>query len=89
VDAIHSGELAAGEFQNMPVFNLAVPRAVAGVPSEVLMPSETWADAEGYTQTLTHLAELFRNNFKTYADGGGHITAEESAQILKAGPMEA
>ena len=32
---------------------------MSGVPSEVLLPSNCWADSENYTQTLSHLAELF------------------------------
>jgi phosphoenolpyruvate carboxykinase (ATP) len=86
VDAIHSGELNAAEYESMPVFNLAVPKAVAGVPSEVLMPSNTWADVEGYDKTLRNLATLFTENFKKFEDGGGHVTAEEAHKILSAGP---
>ena len=36
-----------------------VPKAVSNVPSEVLLPSNCWADKENYTTTLSHLAELF------------------------------
>ena len=86
MDAIHSGQLAAGAFDAMPTFNLAVPRAVEGVPSEALMPSNTWDDPEGYAQTMHHLAQLFLANFKKYADGGGHITPAQAHEILKAGP---
>jgi len=32
---------------------------VSNVPSEVLLPSNCWADKENYTKTLSHLAELF------------------------------
>ena len=38
---------------------LQVPKAVSNVPSEVLLPSNCWADKENYTKTLSHLAELF------------------------------
>jgi phosphoenolpyruvate carboxykinase (ATP) len=60
VDAIHSGELERGEFVNMPIFNLRVPKTVTGVPDEVLMPMNAWADKENYNQTLSHLALLFQ-----------------------------
>jgi hypothetical protein len=43
VDAIHSGELAGAEYDKLPIFNLAVPKAVSNVPSEFLMPINTWA----------------------------------------------
>lgn len=86
VDAIHSGELAAAEYDNMPIFNLAVPKSCSNVPSELLMPSNTWPDAEGYQKTLENLANLFINNFTKFQDGGGHVTPEEAAKIVAAGP---
>lgn len=70
----------------MPVFNLAVPQQVTSVPTDVLMPVNTWADPEGYDQTMRHLAGLFQTNFTKYADGGGHITPEQAHTILLAGP---
>lgn len=42
-----------------PVHSRQVPKAASNVPSEVLLPSNCWADKENYTKTLTHLAELF------------------------------
>ncbi|KAL4443900.1 hypothetical protein ABPG75_011637 [Micractinium tetrahymenae] len=86
VDAIHSGELTKADFDTMPIFNLQVPKTVSNVPQEVLMPSNSWADKENYTKTLSHLAELFVKNFKKFEDGGGHVTAEEAHKILEAGP---
>jgi phosphoenolpyruvate carboxykinase (ATP) len=44
LDAIHEGHLEEGEFQTMPGFNLAVPKNVAGVDSNILMPINTWKD---------------------------------------------
>ena len=68
VDAIHSGELDKAEFVNMPTFNLQVPTTVSGgVPTEVLLPVNTWADKEAYDNTLNHLAELFNANFVKFA----------------------
>lgn len=32
---------------------------MSNVPSDVLLPSNCWADKENYTKTLSHLAELF------------------------------
>ena len=80
MDAIHSKELESAEYETMPIFNLQVPKAVNSVPSEVLMPSNMWADKEGYTRSLRHLAELFSKNFETFAvsvsfDAHGNIHA--------------
>jgi phosphoenolpyruvate carboxykinase (ATP) len=71
----------------MPVFNLQVPKQVSNVPTEVLMPQNTWIDIEAYFQTVNELAHLFKDNFVTYEDGGGHVTKEEAHQILSAGPV--
>ncbi|GAB4822462.1 hypothetical protein N2152v2_009508 [Parachlorella kessleri] len=87
VDAIHSGELAKAQYDKVPIFGLEVPQTVSAVPSEVLMPSNTWADKEAYNKTLQHLAELFQENFKKFEDGGGHVTPEEAHRILAAGPQ--
>ena len=87
LDAIHSGELAGAEYDTLPTFNLEVPRAVSGVPAEVLMPCNTWPDREGYDKTLAGLADLFVGNFKKYADGGGIVTPEQAHGIVKAGPV--
>ncbi|KDD72295.1 phosphoenolpyruvate carboxykinase, partial [Helicosporidium sp. ATCC 50920] len=86
VDAIHSGELEKAEYQSLPLFGLQVPTAVSGVPSEVLLPSTSWADQESYNQTLNKLAGLFIRNFGKYADGGGHVSAQEAKTMFEAGP---
>ena len=46
---------------------MQVPKQVEGVPDEVLMPSNVWADKEGYMRSLHHLGELFVKNFETFA----------------------
>lgn len=38
IDAIHDGTLLEAEYVETPIFNLAVPTQVNGVPSEVLQP---------------------------------------------------
>lgn len=86
VDAIHSGELGNAEYETMPVFNLRVPKQVSGVPDDVLLPSNTWPDEEGYNSTLKQLAQLFVDNFKKFEDGGGILTADQAHAILAAGP---
>ena len=50
-----------------------------GVPAEILVPQNTWEDKEAYAEGAVKLAELFRENFKTYADGA-------SEETLAAGP---
>ncbi len=67
------------EFHNHPVFGIAMPVSCPNVPSELLNPRNTWADANEYDKKANHLAELFNNNFNQYADGC-------SEEILSAAP---
>jgi phosphoenolpyruvate carboxykinase (ATP) len=80
INAIHSGELAATETKQDPVFGFEVPIACPGVPSEILIPRNTWADKSAYDTTARKLAGLFRDNFQKYAD-------RASAEIKAAGPV--
>ncbi|KDD72531.1 phosphoenolpyruvate carboxykinase, partial [Helicosporidium sp. ATCC 50920] len=88
VDAIHSGELEKAAYSPIPTFGLQVPAQVSGVPSEVLTPSNSWADQESYSKTLANLAQLFRKNYAKFASGGGYVTPEHATEILGAGPCE-
>ena len=45
------------EFATDPVFGLHVPKAVHGVPSEVLMPKNTWKDGKAYDAQAAKLAK--------------------------------
>jgi phosphoenolpyruvate carboxykinase (ATP) len=69
IDAIHSGDLDECETDIMPGFNLHVPKAVAGVDSNILMPINTWEDKAAYKEQAKKLAGQFTNNFRKYSDG--------------------
>jgi phosphoenolpyruvate carboxykinase (ATP) len=86
LDAIHAGGLDAAPAAVTPVFGLAAPTAVPGVPPEILDPASQWGDKAGFAATLRHLAEIFDANFKKYADGGGFVSADLAAKIVAAGP---
>ena len=73
VTAALSGELENGEFELDPVFNVLVPKAVNGVPNEVLSPREMWADKSEYDKTAKELATRFVENFKKYNNMPKHI----------------
>ena len=80
IDAIHDGSLAAEESYKDPVFGVAIPKACANVPSELLDPKKTWADAAEFDKTAQKLANLFHDNFKKFEDGA-------SEEIRNAGPV--
>ena len=65
------GSLARVEFQRDPFFGLMVPKALPGVPSEMLNPRDTWADKAAYDRTARDLVARFEANFATYADAVG------------------
>ncbi|MGD8710150.1 MAG: phosphoenolpyruvate carboxykinase (ATP) [Ectothiorhodospiraceae bacterium] len=79
IDAIHDGSLDKAETVTDPVFGLAIPTSCPGVPDEVLIPANTWDDAQAYRETAAKLAKLFHDNFATYAE-------KASAEILAAAP---
>src|SRR5689334_19368138 len=79
IDAIHSGAL-----QNVPtvedsVFGVQVPTTCPEVPTEVLVPRNTWADKAAYDAQAKKVATLFRDNFKKYE-------GQASAEVRAAGP---
>ncbi|MEZ4399352.1 MAG: phosphoenolpyruvate carboxykinase (ATP) [Kofleriaceae bacterium] len=79
IDAIHSGALDQASTVEDPVFGVAVPTACPGVPPEILVPKNTWADKAAYDAQAAKVATLFRDNFKKYE-------AQASDEIRAAGP---
>jgi phosphoenolpyruvate carboxykinase (ATP) len=79
IDAIHSGQLAKAPTTTEPVFGLAVPTACPGVPTEMLLPRNTWSKPGAYDTKALHLAKLFQVNFAQYAD-------QATPEVLDAGP---
>jgi len=69
IDAIHSGRLAEAPVEPDPVFGFDVVTACPNVPSDVLVPRNTWSDQAGFDATAAKLAGLFIQNFKAYEAG--------------------
>lgn len=69
IDAIHGGQLGDAPTTPDPVFGFAVVTAVPGVPSQVLVPRQTWADLSAYDAMAKKLAGLFQANFTKFAEG--------------------
>ena len=62
-----------------PVFGMAIPKEVPGVPTEVLTPKNTWSDKAAYDEKAKYLAGLFVKNFEKFASG-------VSEEVRSAGP---
>ena len=80
LDAIHNGELANAPTIVDDIFGLEIPTTCADVPTEFLIPQNTWANQDEYTTTAQKLAGLFNKNFEVFKDGC-------SDEIINAGPV--
>jgi phosphoenolpyruvate carboxykinase (ATP) len=74
-----AGQLDGVAYMKDPVFGFEVPTTVPGVPSEVLLPRNTWADPAAYDAQAAKLAEMFRKSFEAFASG-------VDAAVIAAGP---
>jgi phosphoenolpyruvate carboxykinase (ATP) len=75
VQAALGGALDPIKTRTDPVFGLAVPQSVPGVPTEVLDPRGTWSDPVAYDAQAKKLAEMFRKNFEKFGSVGAAIKA--------------
>lgn len=76
------GSLNNAEYVQDPIFGLAVPTEVAGVPTEILMPKNTWTDKAAYDDKAMQLAHAFMENFKKFQN-------EATDDILAGAPIAA
>ncbi|MHA6260219.1 phosphoenolpyruvate carboxykinase (ATP) [Sporosarcina sp. CAU 1771] len=81
VRAALQGKLIDIETETTRFFNLQIPTAIEGVPTEVLNPRNAWADKEDFDRKAKELATLFRENFKKF----GTVSEDISS---KGGPKE-
>jgi len=78
VTAALTGAIEQSEFVTDPTFGVQVPTSIEGVPSELLIPANTWEDKAAYHASCQKLAKSFVENFKKYT----HMSAE----VVAAGP---
>ena len=79
ITAALNGNLETIEFENHPVFGVAIPVCCPDVPEEILNPRNTWANKIAYDVKAKYLGGLFIRNFEKYATG-------VSAEVLAAAP---
>jgi len=63
------GELDSAPTWTDPIFGLAVPERVEGVPDAVLRPREAWKSTADYDDKAAQLADMFAANFEKYESG--------------------
>lgn len=83
IDAIHDGLLDDCPTVEDPIFGLAIPREVPGVPSEILLPEQTWSNPADYRRTANKLATLFDDNFQQYADEASEATCAAGPRVVQ------
>jgi phosphoenolpyruvate carboxykinase (ATP) len=79
VHSLLRGDLAKAKTATDPIFGLNVPTQIDGVPSDILMPRNTWSDKAAYDEQAKKLASMFRENF-------GKYEKLVSAEVKNAGP---
>lgn len=78
VHAALEGELNSVETTTDDIFGLEMPTHCPGVPSDVLIPRNTWKDKSNYDKKAKELATKFHENFKKFTHA--------SEEIAQAGP---
>lgn len=79
ITAAMNGGLDNVEYQKHTVFGFDMPTSCPNVPSELLIPENTWEDKALYNKKAYELAQLFVNNFEKYA-------SQANEEILSAAP---
>ncbi|RUO35642.1 phosphoenolpyruvate carboxykinase (ATP) [Aliidiomarina sanyensis] len=82
IDAILDGSIENAEFVQLPYFNLAMPKALAGVEdSSILDPRNTYGDVAEWDAKAQDLAGRFIENFEKFTDNA------EGKALVAAGPQ--
>ncbi|MEX2435235.1 MAG: phosphoenolpyruvate carboxykinase (ATP), partial [Balneolaceae bacterium] len=68
IDAIHAGTLNNSETKQDDVFGFEVPVECKNVPSDILIPRNTWDNKDAYDEQAKKLGTLFNKNFKKYEE---------------------
>ncbi len=80
IHAILDGRLSSLPAKPDPVFGLHIPESCPGVPPEVLIPRNTWADTAAFDRKAKELAHRFAENFEQYASA-------VDTRVREAGPI--
>ncbi len=67
VNWILNGEYASATYHIDPVFSIAVPDKIEGIPEEFLYPERTWDDPQAFCETANKLKNDFDENWKKFS----------------------
>lgn len=85
VRAALDGELRDVKFIKDPIFGLAVPEHITGLPDDVLNPRSSWKDKKAYDDSSRTLAGKFVENFKRFLPHAPSL--ESSGPVLSLGSV--
>jgi phosphoenolpyruvate carboxykinase (ATP) len=68
VNAALAGDLDGVTTEADPIFGLAIPTEIKGVPTKVLNPRRTWSNPAAYDAQAKKLARMFRENFEQFGN---------------------
>jgi len=71
IEAAIEGKLQCVEYVEDPLFHVSVPRQCPGVPSDILLPENTWKNKDAFKERANKLAGEFSRSFdKSYGNAG-------------------
>jgi phosphoenolpyruvate carboxykinase (ATP) len=73
VNAAVDGKLDEMNTKPHPIFQVGVPVACPGVPSEILDARSQWAEGAAYDRAAENLDALFRKNFEKFGESAQEI----------------
>lgn len=66
INWILSGEHTSVSFHQDPIFEIAVPDQIEGVPTELLFPEKTWQDHQKFMEVAQKLKQDFSDNYQKF-----------------------
>ncbi|MGQ8363968.1 phosphoenolpyruvate carboxykinase (ATP) [Glaciecola sp. 1036] len=80
IDAILDGSIENAESFQLPIFDLAIPKALHDVQSQLLDPRATYEESDTWYEKAESLAEKFIQNFDKFTD------TTKGKELVAAGP---
>ena len=80
ITAALNGNLIDVDFENHPIFGVAIPQSCPNVPTEILNPRNTWTDKALYDTKALELGQKFKANFAKFEEFAND-------EILAGGPL--
>jgi phosphoenolpyruvate carboxykinase (ATP) len=80
VNAALNGQLDEVEYIEDPIFKVRVPAHCPDVPSQLLIPRNTWAEPVAYDKQARKLARMFTANFEAFEDGVDEVVKAAGPQ---------